>query len=404
MNDAQARRQFNADEKGQISVLLLVGLIPIVFLIALVYNTAHQSIRKIELQGAADASAVSGGVWMARGMNLTVLNNNGMAEVLSVMIVVRALHYTIRDMNLIVIPPLIPVAAVVPAVAVYIKALRLLERVFAFVDNVLSNTGTGIGWLIMKALDGLNQVIKSVTPFIVQLQAVNYAHQNGADKPSLIISGARGASLTDLLPIMPVGRGGTKFIVDRAEKCQLPKVSDAAEYVLLVYAKAPLATLIFKALVRQNVLALKNSGVGGIVQFLHPPLRWRNNPPRPMLLTDRPLRSPSAQTSIPEQNADLKRVRRFLQLLMVTSKTRKLASPIGGNRFPNETPVWLGEVQFTYAQADIYNPTYWDMFTQDWRAKLAKASLFDEKKDALARRLGLSGINQYIDWAFINTH
>ena len=402
MVGTRTAKSFNRDEQGQLSVMLVLGLIPIIFLIALIFNSAHQTTRKIELQGAADSGAVSGGVWMARGMNLTVLNNNGMAEVISVMITVRALRYTIFIMNKIVIPKYLPFIEI-PAVAIYIEFLELLETTFNTVDNALSNQSGGIGWIVMRSLDKLNQIIKAVIPPIVQAEAISYAEKNGADSLSFVLSGARGASVTDLLPLMPVGRGLTRFTVERAEDCQLPKITGAAGLILIVYGPDyPLALTTFRLLVRQNVSSLKGTG-GGSIPF-PPPLRWPSDPPRPMILTDRPLRSPAARTNIPEENADLRRVRRFLQLLMIAQRTRPHASKIGGERFPNETPVWLSESQFTYGQADIYNPTLWSMFSQDWRAQLSKASLFEEKKNDLAKRLGFGNAGQYFDWAFINTH
>src|ERR1022692_1695936 len=50
------------------------------------------------MQGAADAAAVGGGAWMARGMNLMVLDNKGMADLLSVMISVHAVRQTAEAM------------------------------------------------------------------------------------------------------------------------------------------------------------------------------------------------------------------------------------------------------------------------------------------------------------------
>jgi hypothetical protein len=398
-SSSNSRRRLAADEEGQISVLLLLGLIPIVFLLALVFNTAKQTSHKIQLQNAADASAASGGVWMARGMNLTVLNNNGMAEVLSVMIAVRSLRYTVSIMNKIVIPPLLLLIEV-PGVAFYIALLEALEVALTSVDTALNSAG-GVGWTIMRALDKLNQVIKKVMPVIIQAEAMDYARRNGADGTSFIISGARGISVADLLPIMPLGRASTKAVVERAEDCQLPKVSILGDIVLAIYAEdAPLALLMFNGFVKQNVWSLKNT----VSIPVPPPLRWPADPPRAMILTDNPIRSELARTNIPEEYVDLRRTRRFLQLLMIAVGTRERASSIGGARFPNETPLWLPGAQFTYGQADVYNPTHWGMFTQDWRAKLAKASLFEEKKDALAKKLGLGNMGNYLDWSFVNTH
>src|SRR5215204_6290893 len=85
---------FARDEKGQISVLVVLGIVPFILLVAFVFNSGSQTSRRIEMQGAADAAAVASAVNVARGMNFIVLNNNAMAEVLSLMIAVRCIRNT----------------------------------------------------------------------------------------------------------------------------------------------------------------------------------------------------------------------------------------------------------------------------------------------------------------------
>jgi hypothetical protein len=46
-----------------------------------------------------------------------------------------------------------------------------------------------------------------------------------------------------------------------------------------------------------------------------------------------------------------------------------------------ENPNELGIL--TYAQSQVYNPTSWDMYTQDWHAKLVPASLLERKLGTL---------------------
>jgi Flp pilus assembly protein TadG len=87
-----ANDSFARDERGQISVLVVLAIAPFVLLVAFVFNSGVQTSRKIEMQGAADAAAVASAVTVARGMNFIVLNNNAMAEVLSLMIAVRCIR------------------------------------------------------------------------------------------------------------------------------------------------------------------------------------------------------------------------------------------------------------------------------------------------------------------------
>src|SRR4030095_9198943 len=84
------------DQGGRISIFFVFGAVAFIFLIALIYNTASQSIRKIQMQGAADAAAIAGGAHAARELNEIADNNNMMSEILTVMIVCRSILQTIE--------------------------------------------------------------------------------------------------------------------------------------------------------------------------------------------------------------------------------------------------------------------------------------------------------------------
>src|SRR5262245_64332615 len=94
-----SRNKLHHDEGGRISIFFVFGTIAFIFLIALIYNTAHQSIRKIEMQGAADAAAVAGGTQAARDLNDIANNNNTMSEILTVMITLRSVLQTLEIMR-----------------------------------------------------------------------------------------------------------------------------------------------------------------------------------------------------------------------------------------------------------------------------------------------------------------
>jgi hypothetical protein len=438
----------HAEEGGQISVLLVLGLIPLVFLVALVFNTAHQTSRKMQMQGAADAAAVSGGVWVARGMNLMVLNNNGMVEVLSVMIVVRSLDQTLNVMG--VVGPIIigilaraapatgpgafAIAAIIVAIKIQLRAYSVLSRATSRLDALLGR----VGWGVMRALDKLNQGVKVVIPPVALAQTVHYADMNGAGKFWFMLTGPRGAdvrlpggvrvprlggiSLQNFMPMMPVARGPQRFLAVEADKCQVPKLRDAAAPLLIKYLPLyPLSAFVFDRLIARNVASLAGAGGGHrpgslpwfLRRVLNDALRiiarsgmlnWPSNPPRPMLLEDRPNRSPSQGMNRSEEQVDLRRVRKYLQFLVLAGGQNDAASPVGGRRFANRTAVWLPETQLTYAQADVYNPTFWGMFHQDWRAKLARARLLEEKTDDLLSLPRVRALARFNDWSFVNNH
>jgi hypothetical protein len=125
--------------------------------------------------------------------------------------------------------------------------------------------------------------------------------------------------------------------------------------------------------------------------------------PRPMLLSETP-----SETETDERNAEASdQLRAYLQFLGVALGKVPRGSSIGGEQFLNKPNEFM-QVQFTYGQADVYNPTRWDMWTQDWRAQLTRAKLFDEKLNSMMRILGGIGDstpgNFQLNWQFVNTH
>src|SRR5262245_50617175 len=87
---------FHRDEGGQIIFLVLFSLFALVCLIALVVNTGDQITHKMEMQNAADAVAVSGANWVARGMNVISMNNVAMTDILAVIVIAKSLSQTAK--------------------------------------------------------------------------------------------------------------------------------------------------------------------------------------------------------------------------------------------------------------------------------------------------------------------
>src|SRR5262245_7997339 len=140
-----SRNKLHHDEGGRISIFFVFGTIAFIFLIALIYNTAHQSIRKIEMQGAADAAAIAGGTQAARDLNDIANNNNTMSEMLTVMIALRSLLQTVeilRDVAFYVAKGLegsVVLAPVGAALEVFGAVLRVVAIVLKPIDRTLSD-------------------------------------------------------------------------------------------------------------------------------------------------------------------------------------------------------------------------------------------------------------------------
>lgn len=444
---------FVRDEGGQISILVILCVIPFILLLAFIFNSAKQTSRKIEMQGAADAAAVASAVTTARGMNFMVLNNNAMAEVLSLMIAVRSLRNMSAIMRVYV--PIKAAAVCAAAVACLGLCPNLDEECFALtvistpkwfseaekwssIDRTINNESGGVGWRLLDLLDGLNSVVKNAFPIWAAYQARDFAKRNGADldpiyglvlggksEPSLTLGGV---SLSLPIPTFPVARGPEGAIAYQAEDCQYKFLGLlnglVTAYILTIDWRNSLeAIAIYQGLRWANLNHLKGDWgaigsifsslmgmmpgqimavirkMGALGQFLGIELlSWRDEPPKPMLLTDNPGENETDEREVDEET--LNNLRPFLQHLGFALGRVPTGSPIGGELFLNK-PNALVQMQFTYAQAEIYNPTKWDMWTQDWRAQLMRSKLFDEKVNEIFQILPLpSGL----DWSFVNTH
>jgi hypothetical protein len=444
---------FARDERGQISVLVVLCVIPFVLLLAFIFNSANQTSRKIQMQGAADATAVASAVTVARGMNFMVLNNNAMAEVLSLMIAIRCVRNTTRIMEVYV-----GVKAVATCIAAAICSIfcpgvvadceDLMEAwpkwiransQWASIDSYVNDESGGFGWRVLDTLDNLNQISKVGFAFWSALQAREYARKNGANFDpvyGLMFGGKStgvnlgGYSMPLPVPTFPVARGPEQAIAYQAEDCQYKffgKLNAVVGlYLVSIDPRRSGESLgIYTVLRWANLNHLKGDwGIigeifGVILNALPGPisavlgkltsllgsflgieiLGWKSNPPKPMLLTNHPENSETDERELDDDA--LNDLRPYLQYLGFAIGRVPLGSPIGGERFLNK-PNSLVQIQFTYAQADVYNPTKWDMWTQDWRAQLTQAKLFDQKVNDLLGMLSLSGLEP--NWAFVNTH
>jgi hypothetical protein len=75
--------RLHRDQRGSISFATVFALLLLTMLLGMVINTGRQIDSKVKLQNAADASAYSGGVVVARGMNSLAFTNHMICEVLA---------------------------------------------------------------------------------------------------------------------------------------------------------------------------------------------------------------------------------------------------------------------------------------------------------------------------------
>ena len=88
---AALRPRAPAASKGQVLVITLLAMTLLVGLIFYVYNVGDQVNRRMAMQNAADAVAVSGAGWMGRSMNLLAMNNVTQSRMIALALVLDSL-------------------------------------------------------------------------------------------------------------------------------------------------------------------------------------------------------------------------------------------------------------------------------------------------------------------------
>ena len=81
--------RFHRDQRGVMSILSVFAVLMLVALLGMVMNVGRQVDGKIRMQNAADATAYSGGVLVARGLNVLAFSNHLLSEVFALTAVMR---------------------------------------------------------------------------------------------------------------------------------------------------------------------------------------------------------------------------------------------------------------------------------------------------------------------------
>lgn len=88
------------DERAQVAPLFVLGAIALVLSLALLLNTGAQSARRIEVQNAADAAAMTQAVWTARSLDLMSMNNVATVQMVALNATVSALIPVLTEASL----------------------------------------------------------------------------------------------------------------------------------------------------------------------------------------------------------------------------------------------------------------------------------------------------------------
>ena len=224
---------------------------------AMVINVGNLATNKIEMQGAADAAALTAATWEARGLNTVSMMNVTMTHILALIAVLESLDemLTVTEFGIqlqiavgngliaTMTPPSVAAGTAMVAMATALQgSMTLLHSAVDVLKTLIEPL-----WQMMKILAKGQEVMARVTPGIALTHAMAVAASNGADQfPQVILFppvgtelGQEGAFFT--LPVTKDGgfaqlcdktrNGGYGYLLEYNHK---PVTADGAGY-LMVY-------------------------------------------------------------------------------------------------------------------------------------------------------------------------
>ncbi|MEJ2640799.1 MAG: pilus assembly protein TadG-related protein, partial [Desulfosarcinaceae bacterium] len=186
---------------GQAIVFVVLILFVLICFIGLTINVGHRVSKKIELQNAADAAAMSGAIWIARGLNLISILNVSMTEILAFIIFLEAVKkgnaalYIIYPINLAAAAALaaFPLTAAVgePWLASLQARSSFVTDVYPQMDDAIGShdqSGTILGtlWDLMDGIASAERAIQNIPPVLALANAQDIGQLNGADLTLLL--------------------------------------------------------------------------------------------------------------------------------------------------------------------------------------------------------------------------
>lgn len=215
------------DQGGQTLIFIAIVMFALVCFFAMVINVGDRVTAKVEMQNAADAAVMAGGIWNARGMNMISILNVGMTECLAFIIFFKAFDKTYIATEIAIEANMVAAEAMIAIGNLpYCQAIKIageawkacLKAVKNFslkiakqmnkIMKKLTKKNSGL-WKVMKVLQGFEKVIKHSTPIFGAYEANRIAELNGAD-PLVDVAGFSYTGIffpTDPVSGLPVKKG-----------------------------------------------------------------------------------------------------------------------------------------------------------------------------------------------------
>lgn len=182
-------RNMHSESGGQALIFVTLILFTMIALLALTINVGHRVASKIEMQNAADAAAMSGGIWIARGLNLTSILNVSMTEALAFIIFFEAVKKG-NDILPVAYGAAYGVASACSAIpfigaacAVWLANLNRISpggiQTFRDQTNRIADKAIDLLWKTMDFIRSAEDAVK-VTGAIAPAEALRIGELNGA--------------------------------------------------------------------------------------------------------------------------------------------------------------------------------------------------------------------------------
>jgi len=223
------------DQGGQTLIFIAIVMFALVCFFALVVNVGDRISAKVEMQNAADAAVMAGGIWNARGMNMISILNVGMTECLAFIIFFKAFDKTYIATEVAIEANILAaegmkaigealVAAygigtiIIAAAEAWKVCLDIVKQVSLKIAEEMNNLMKKLAdkdnsislWKMMKLLQTFESIIKYSTPVIAAYEANHIAELNGADRLPGFPPGIEYAGMlfpTDPIAGLPVKKG-----------------------------------------------------------------------------------------------------------------------------------------------------------------------------------------------------
>jgi hypothetical protein len=189
----KSNNRFHGDLNGNAMIFVVLVLFTLVCFFVFTIHIGQRFTNKVEMQNAADAAAISGAVWKARGFNLISIMNVSMSECLALIIMFKAFDSTVTYTK-IMLPIQLAIATACCAIPysaaiccpwkVCLNIENKLLKAYSKVNDLMKKTYSSSPKLLWKLMSGLQKVSKGVsyaTSVISYLDASRIADRNGAD-------------------------------------------------------------------------------------------------------------------------------------------------------------------------------------------------------------------------------